>query len=887
MRVGFSLALLVTIVLPAAFGQENASTPAEKPDDRVNLLVYAPDPNTTSVWERSTRTIFEEFIRTHPHINVRASQTLQMENVGNSGGLLAIAGGISPDVFSLYYQAMHTYIEQNFVAPVDEYLETWEKTKEVPEQLWEVATGSDGKRYGAIYTWPTLYLIYRRDLFEEAGLDPKRGPRDWNELYEYAMKLSRPDMIVETAIDPAAKAGLRGLFLQTSGSWILSNFIWQAGGDIVSKRKEDGRWQAVFDGPEAVKALEFWKMLCWVKWTRCFSPQCSGKNVVFEITDDMMKSGAVTCQRCGMRTTIDDLKQKGKLFTGVIRNTYGARRDLYYHRLFGRGEVAMMLSPLSQLQQVINQGVLNPSVIGIAPLPAGPTGIRASIVDGDIWCIASAIRNDKRKMDAAWEYIRFFTSEEAERIETKIYVESNYARFLRNPRWLEKYGYKEYFNEIDKQQLSAFDEALDYGRPEPYCPGYASISMEMDNPVQAIFDNKTGTTADCPTLLADLAKRINTHFFKLYPEDEMRHKRRAAVALAAMALIVLCVLGYSLVKALAERVAAAAGGAMSMALKASRWKHIYAWLFLAPAVLTILIWSYVPLIRGSFMAVYDYKIMPDLTGQKFAGLDNFIEAMSQSLFWESIGRTFFYTSLTMTFGFFTPIFLALFLAEVPKFKITFRMLFYLPALTSGLVIMFLWKDLFFNPSEGGLLNRMLQFYDGCLEAVNAWAGGHLSFLVSHLTIGKQDWLQDKRLAMYCIVLPGIWAGAGAGSIIYLAALKTVPDEMYEAAEMDGAGVFQKVFLVTLPYLKPLLLINFLGAFIGSFQATQNIFAMTMGGPQFATHTLSLEIFLNAFVYLKFGYATAMAWIMGSMLVGFTLYQLRIFQRVQFTAGGSA
>jgi multiple sugar transport system permease protein len=105
--------------------------------------------------------------------------------------------------------------------------------------------------------------------------------------------------------------------------------------------------------------------------------------------------------------------------------------------------------------------------------------------------------------------------------------------------------------------------------------------------------------------------------------------------------------------------------------------------------------------------------------------------------------------------------------------------------------------------------------------------------------------------------------------------------------MDGAGTFQKIRHVTLSYLKPLILINFIGAFIGTFQATQNIIVMTMGGPENATRTLSLEIWSNAFLYLKFGYATAMAWIMGSMLIGFTLYQLRIFQRVQFTASGSA
>ena len=207
----------------------------------------------------------------------------------------------------------------------------------------------------------------------------------------------------------------------------------------------------------------------------------------------------------------------------------------------------------------------------------------------------------------------------------------------------------------------------------------------------------------------------------------------------------------------------------------------------------------------------------------------------------------------MTLGFCAPIAWRCSCPRSRGFKITFRVLFYLPALTAGLVIMFLWKDLFFDASQDGLLNRI----DRDLRHRPA-----------------QTWLQDPRLAMFCIILPGVWAGAGPGSIIYLAALKTVPEEMYEAAEIDGASTLQKVFQVTLSYLKPLIIINFIGAFIGTFQATQNIIVMTMGGPENATHTLSLEIWSNAFLYLKFGYATAMAWIMGSMLIGFTLYQLQ-------------
>ena len=100
--------------------------------------------------------------------------------------------------------------------------------------------------------------------------------------------------------------------------------------------------------------------------------------------------------------------------------------------------------------------------------------------------------------------------------------------------------------------------------------------------------------------------------------------------------------------------------------------------------------------------------------------------------------------------------------------------------------------------------------------------------------------------------------------------------------MDNAGILRKVWSITIPYLAPLVIINLVGAFVGAFQATQNIFVMTEGGPLNATRTIGLEIFYNAYLYLKFGYATAMAWIMGAMLMGFTLINLRVLKNVEFT-----
>ena len=102
------------------------------------------------------------------------------------------------------------------------------------------------------------------------------------------------------------------------------------------------------------------------------------------------------------------------------------------------------------------------------------------------------------------------------------------------------------------------------------------------------------------------------------------------------------------------------------------------------------------------------------------------------------------------------------------------------------------------------------------------------------------------------------------------------------ADIDGASTLQKVGRITLPYLKPLIIINFVGAFIGAFQAMQQIFVMTGGGPARATHVIGLEIWYQAFMYLKFGYATAEAWLLGSLLIGFTVYQLQILKKVKFT-----
>jgi multiple sugar transport system permease protein len=284
---------------------------------------------------------------------------------------------------------------------------------------------------------------------------------------------------------------------------------------------------------------------------------------------------------------------------------------------------------------------------------------------------------------------------------------------------------------------------------------------------------------------------------------------------------------------------------------------IIAWCFMLPAVVSILLWSYYPLGRGLVMAFQDYKV---IGGAHWVGFDNFIDVFTSETVWRGILNAALFTVYNIAIGFFLPIFLALLLSEVPRGTVFFRTLYYLPAVTSGLVIIFLWKW-FEDSSPTGLFNLILGLF--------------------HL--GPVNWLGDPKIALLSVVLPGAWAEAGPGSIIYLTALKSIPNELYEAAEIDGAGIWQKLIHVTFPILKPLILINLVGATIGSFKAMETIFVMTGGGPLMATHTIGLEIWYNAFLYLRFGFATSAAWLMGSMLVGLTLFQLRTMRDMRFSA----
>ncbi len=751
-----------------------------------------PDPNATSPLERAKRRVFEAFTKKHPEIKLERFTALSIQGpAAESGILMAFAGGSAPDIVYVNMRLMRQYVSQGFLQPVDDLLQKHPETLKRIHPNITKELDIDGKVYAIPFVQFCQALYYRKDLFRTAGLDPRRGPKDWDEFYSYCQKLYDPQKGQWGYVFPPS---------DTSYHWL--NFLYSAGGD-VTRHAPGGGYEAAFGGSEGVAALRFWRKLMAEKWT---GPD-------------------------------------GKSVEGVATKSATRSQDI------SAGKVGMWFA--YQSDDIVNMSStdINPSLIGIAPMPRGPTGLRSGEINASMWGVNASV-TDPKKRAACLELLRFLASDEAAKIRVEALVDNGLAQLV-NPGELLRWGYGEYVTAAQKPWLEAQKTLFETGKPEPAGPNMAFIYKLLDEPLdQAIL------YPDRPIekILGDATFKVNRKLLGFTPPDEQARQRKIALGIAiTLSLGLLLFTLRAVFRAWKDARIRVPGVGLPLR------SHLSAWLFMAPAVLSIAMWAYFPLLRGMLMAFQDYRI---LGGGGWVGLDNFIEAAGQETFWKGITNAFTFTFWLLGLGFLAPVVLALMLHEIPKGKVFFRALYYLPAVTTGVIVAMLWKQ-FFDPAPTGLANSLLGL----------------------LGIQPLKWLQDPALAKFCVVLPLIWAGAGPGSIIYLAALQGIPDEMYEAAELDGASVFTKIWKLTLPTLAPLLIINLVGATIGAFKIMEPVLVQTGGGPDNATHTIGLEVWYNAFMYLKFGYATAAAWMMGLVLIGLTLYQLKMLQNVRYSAAG--
>jgi multiple sugar transport system permease protein len=288
---------------------------------------------------------------------------------------------------------------------------------------------------------------------------------------------------------------------------------------------------------------------------------------------------------------------------------------------------------------------------------------------------------------------------------------------------------------------------------------------------------------------------------------------------------------------------------------------------LAPALLLISVFSYYPIFKALPIAFQDYNV----TGSTaWVGSANFVEVFSNPATWISLLKTAYYMILSIGFGFLAPVVLAVLMSEIQAFRYFLRTVYYLPAVVAGIVMLLLWQR-FFEPTPDGMVNRLY------LAAAGFWN----AIMPAGLDVALRpiDWLRDPIWGIPSVVFVGIWGGMGPGMLIYLAALKSIPEDLYEASEIDGATWRDRLYHITLSYLRPLLVINLIGAVISAFQASGNILALSGNFP--ATYTFAVHLWFETFGLGNFGVGTALSWIMAAILMGFTLWQLRILRSVEF------
>jgi multiple sugar transport system permease protein len=239
----------------------------------------------------------------------------------------------------------------------------------------------------------------------------------------------------------------------------------------------------------------------------------------------------------------------------------------------------------------------------------------------------------------------------------------------------------------------------------------------------------------------------------------------------------------------------------------------------------------------------------------FIGLDNYVRVLSDPQLAQAAVNTLYFAALALLFGYPVPLVVAVLMSEVKRRRGLFSALAYLPVVVPPVVAVLLWK-VFYNADPTGPFNTIL-----------SWVG-----------IPPQPWLQSSATAMPSLVLEATWAAAGGTIIIYLAALTSVSPDLYDAAEIDGAGIWKKVWHVTMPQLRGVLLITFILQIIGTAQVFLEPFLFTNGGPANSTITLLLLIYRYAFQNSlggNYGAATALSVLLAVFLAIFSLIYFRL------------
>jgi multiple sugar transport system permease protein len=274
--------------------------------------------------------------------------------------------------------------------------------------------------------------------------------------------------------------------------------------------------------------------------------------------------------------------------------------------------------------------------------------------------------------------------------------------------------------------------------------------------------------------------------------------------------------------------------------------------FLLPNLIGFAIFTFFPVLAALLISMTDWDLLQAPT---WVGLENYQTLLTDPLFGKVLTNTALYVLGTVPLQMALALLVALALNQRIPGQLFFRTAYFMPVVASTVAVALVWRWIF--NYDFGLLNSFLYM------------------------IGIQDppnWLGSTRTALISIIIMSIWQQVGYSMVLFLAGLQGVPQQLYEAAEIDGAGSWGRFFYITLPMLSPTTFFILIIGIINSFQVFDQALIMTQGGPANATNTIVYHIYRNAFQFFKMGYASAMAWVLFAVIFVVTLLQFRVQRR---------
>ncbi|MGB3402333.1 MAG: sugar ABC transporter permease [Microcoleaceae cyanobacterium] len=289
-------------------------------------------------------------------------------------------------------------------------------------------------------------------------------------------------------------------------------------------------------------------------------------------------------------------------------------------------------------------------------------------------------------------------------------------------------------------------------------------------------------------------------------------------------------------------------------------KKLIPYFFLFPALFLLGLTVFFPAIQAFYLSFFNYDLLQPPT---WIGLQNFQKLWSDITFWKTLKNTLLYILIVVPILVIFPLILAILVNQKLRGIYWFRAIYYIPVIISMVVAGIAWKWLY---SETGLLNQSLQYF--------------LSFILPESAIPRIPWLTSPNLALFSVMLVTIWKGLGYYMVIYLAGLQSIPQELYEAANLDGSQGWQQHWDITLPLMKPYLILVAVISAISATKVFEEVYILTQGGPINSSKTLVYYIYEKAFQNLEIGYACTIGLILFLIVFGLSILRLTINRLTQ-------